>query len=157
MVELMKNHHYKDSIFKFLQSFVAPTHPDTLNIQYEHPTILFRPHRDEKIDASPPFYISLNVHDKLLHNCLLNFGASHNLMPKVVMEKLGLDITKTYHDLYSYESKRVKCLGVIKVWVVTLMQVPMKSVVMDIVVVDILATFGMLLSRSWKKEMGRTL
>ena len=49
----------------------------------------------------PPFYISLNVHDKTLHNCLLDSGASHNLMPKAVMEELGLEITKTYCDLFS--------------------------------------------------------
>jgi hypothetical protein len=34
-----------------------------------------------------PFYITLTVHDHLLHNCMLDYGASHNLMPKVIMEK----------------------------------------------------------------------
>jgi hypothetical protein len=51
-------------------------------------------------DSSPPFYISLNIHDKILQNCLMDSGASNNVMPKVVMDKLGLDITKHYLDLY---------------------------------------------------------
>jgi len=68
---------------------------------------------------------------------MLDYGASHNLMPLLVMEHLGLEITKPYKDLYSFESKRVKCLGMIKDLVVNLTQIPVKSVVMDIVVVDI--------------------
>jgi hypothetical protein len=87
----------------------------------------------------------------------MDSGASHNLMPKTVMDELGLEITKTYHDLYSFDSRKVKCLGVIKDLVVTLFQFPMKSVVMDIVVDDVPPKFGILLSRSWIKILGGTL
>jgi hypothetical protein len=83
----------------------------------------------------------------------MDSGASHNLMPKTVMDELGLEITKTYHDLYSFDYRKVKCLGLIKDLVVTLFQLPMKSVVMDIVVVDVPSKFGMLLSRSWIKRL----
>jgi hypothetical protein len=112
---------------------------------------------EDRDGSSPPFYTSLNIHDKVLHNCLMNSGASHNLMPKIVMEELGLEVTKAYHDLYSFDSRRVQCLGVIKDLVVSLFQLPMKSVVMDIVVVDVPPKFGMLLSRSWIKKLGGTL
>jgi hypothetical protein len=85
----------------------------------------------------------------------MDSGASHNVIPKVVMDELGLDITNHIMILYSFDSKRVKCLGVIKDLVVTLSQLPMKSVVMDIVVADIfLPKFGMFLSRSWEKKVG---
>jgi hypothetical protein len=110
-----------------------------------------------KNDSSPPFYTSLNIHDKVLHNCLMDSGASHNLMPKTVMEELGLEVTRAYHDLYSFDSRKVQCLGVIKDLVVTLFQLPMKSVVMDVVVVDVPPKFGMLLSISWIKRLGRIL
>jgi ribonuclease HI len=112
---------------------------------------------EDRDDSSPPFYTSLNIHDKVLHNCLMDSGASHNLMPKTVMEELGLEITKAYHDLYSFDSRKVQCLGVIKDLVVTLFQLPMKSVVMDIMVADVPPKFGMLLSRSWIKRLGGTL
>jgi hypothetical protein len=112
---------------------------------------------EDRDDSSPPFYTSLNIHDKVLHNCLMDLGASHNLMPKIVMEELGLEVTKDYHDLYSFYSRRVQCLGVIKDLVVSLFQLPMKSVVMDIVVADVPPKFGMLLSRSWIKRLGGTL
>jgi hypothetical protein len=80
---------------------------------------------------------------------VMDSGESHNLMPKIVMDELGLEITKAYHDLYSFDSRKVKCLGVTKDMVVTLFQFPMKCVVMDIVVVHVPPKFGMLLSRSW--------
>ena len=41
--------------------------------------------------------------------------------------------------------------------VVSLAQLPMKSVIMDVVVADITPKFGMLLSRSWAKKVGGTL
>jgi hypothetical protein len=68
-----------------------------------------------------------------------------------------LEVTKTYHDLYSFDSRKVKCLGVIKDLVVSFFWLLMKSVVMDIVVVDFPPKFGMLLSRSWIKRLGGTL
>ena len=42
-----------------------------------------------------------------------------------------------YKDLYSFDSKRVKCLGLIKDMVVSLNKLPSKVVVMDIIVADI--------------------
>ena len=108
-------------------------------------------------NSSPPFYITLTVHDQMVHNCLLDSGSSHNLMPKAVMEALGLSITKPYQELYAFDSKVVKSLGVIKDFVVNLTQLPMKSVIMDVVVADITPKFGMLISRSWAKKVGGTL
>jgi hypothetical protein len=78
-------------------------------------------------------------------------------MPKVVMDELGLDITKPYLDLYAFDSRKVKCLGVIKDMVVTLSQLPMKSVVLDVIVADIPPKFWILLSISWAKKVGGTL
>ena len=45
----------------------------------------------------------------------------------------------------------------IKDMVVSLAQLPMKSVIMDVVVADITPKFGLLLSRSSAKKVGGTL
>ena len=78
-------------------------------------------------------------------------------MPKSFIDHLKLDITKSYHDLYTFDSKRVPCLGLIKDLVVTLAQIIVKSVVLDFVVTDIPPKFGMLLSRSCCAKLGETL
>jgi hypothetical protein len=155
--ELLKNEPFKQSIMKVLQPHTSVVNFDVISLHDENPTITTGPHIGDGSDASPPFYIYLNVHDKILHNCLMDTSASHNVMPKVVMEELGLEITKPYQDLYSFGSKKVKCLGLIKDLVVSLAQLPMKSVVMDIVVDDIATKFGMLLSRMWAKKVGGSL
>lgn len=105
----------------------------------------------------PPFYISLRLHEYVLHNSMFDSRASHNLMPKAIMEKLGLDITQKYHDLYSFELGRVQCICLIKDLVVSLDQIIAKNVLMDVVVADIPPRFGMILSRSWGAKLKGTL
>jgi len=88
---------------------------------------------------------------------MLYSGASHNVMPKSIMDRLGLEITRPYGDLYSFDSIRVKCMGMIKYLVVTLAQVPVKSVLMDVVITDIPLKYGLLLSRSWGAKLEGSL
>lgn len=45
-------------------------------------------------DEVPPFYVTLKIHEHNLHNSMIDSGASHNLMPKEIMDALGLDITR---------------------------------------------------------------
>jgi hypothetical protein len=49
-----------------------------------------------------------------LNNAMLDSRESHNLMPKVVMDQLGLDITRHYKDMFSFDLRKVMCLGLIK-------------------------------------------
>ena len=134
---------------------------DILNPQDDHPTMLFVPRVEDKYNdddgEAPLFFISLNIHDMVLHNTILDSGASHNLMPKVIMENLGLDIAIPYKYLCSFDSKKVKCLGLIKDLGLTPTQIPAKSVVMDVIVADIPIKFGMLLYRSWSAKLKGTL
>ena len=78
-------------------------------------------------------------------------------MPKVVMEELGLEISKPYKYLCSFDYVQVKSLGVIKGLVATLSQLSMKSIVMDVVVADIPPRFGIFLSWSWANKLGGTM
>jgi hypothetical protein len=83
------------------------TFSDTINLEYENLSLTIGPQIEDRTNASPPFYISLNIHDKILHNFLMDSVASHNVMPKVVMDELGLYITKPYLDLYYFDSRKV--------------------------------------------------
>ena len=67
--------------------------PDILEVNDDAPTIVFGykiENGDE--DEVPTFYLSLNVHDMVVQNAMLNSSASHNLMPKGVVESLGLEV-----------------------------------------------------------------
>lgn len=121
--KLAKHDIYKQQIKKSLQI----THnKDDVNVLDDTPKLLFGPEVHGKTISTRvlPFYVSLHIHDKILHNEMFDSGASHNLMPKSVMERLNLDITTPYKDLFSVDSSQVKCLGLIKDLCVTLVQYP---------------------------------
>ena len=88
---------------------------------------------------------------------MLYLGASHNLMHKRIMDQLGLDVTRPYKDLFSFDSNKVKCLVFIKYLVISLDQILAKNLVMDVVVADIPPKFKMLLSRSCTSKLKGTL
>ena len=110
---------------------------------------MFIPHVDEPSDDEvAPFYVILNIHNVVLHNSMLYSATSHNLMPRRIMDQLGLDMTRPYKDIFSFDSNKFKCLGLIKDLVISLAQIPAKTLVVDLVVDDIPLNFRMLLSRS---------
>lgn len=115
---------------------------------------MFGPHVKYQDPYTPPFYVTLVIHDLLLHNCMLDSEASYNFINLYVMDQLGLHITNPYKELYSFDYKRAKFFGMIKDLVVYLVQIIVKGVVTDNVVVDIPARFDMFLSISWGMKLG---
>jgi hypothetical protein len=93
LTELIKHEGFKKHFSELLRSEVSCLPTDSINLQDEKPAVILGPMVEDMNDSSPPFYTSLNIHDKVLHNCLMDSGASHNLMPKTVMEELGLEVT----------------------------------------------------------------
>lgn len=110
LAELVKNRNYKHHVSRILQIYPLS---DMVNVKDDHPELIFGPtiEGQPKDSEVPPSYLILRMHEYILHNVVLDSGASHNLMPKAIMEKLGLDITQKYHDLYSFDSGRVCCIG----------------------------------------------
>jgi hypothetical protein len=167
--ELMSKDAYQLQVIKVLSiepdigtkalTIGSTNHLDTINLTDNQPELLFGPEVDGQIDTGvvAPFYISLNIHDLILHNGMLDSDASHNMMPKAVMEKLGLAVTRTYKDLHSFDSSKVRCISLIKDLCITLVQILVKSMVMDVLVADIAPKDGMLLSRSWGAKLKGTL
>lgn len=111
--ELAKHEIYKQQIKRSLQ---IPENKDDTNVLDYQLELLFDPEVNGKSTYGVvfPFYVSLHIHDKFLHNSMFDSGASHNLMPKEVMEKLNLDVTRPYKDLFSFDSSQIKFLGLIK-------------------------------------------
>ena len=90
----MKNDDFKNTFMKDLQHPRTEVASNFVNLQDDKPTVILGPLVEKKDDSTPPLYLSLNIHDKILHNFLMDSGASHNLMPKVVMDELGLEVTR---------------------------------------------------------------
>ena len=74
-----------------------------------------RPHR--KRGKVPPLFISLEIDDLIIHNCMVDSGLTHNIMPLYVIKTIGLDCTKHYkvgECIFSTNSKGVPTHGEIK-------------------------------------------
>ena len=82
--------------------------PDILEVIDDAPSIIFG-QKIENVDddEAPPFYLSLNVHYMIVHNAMIYSSASHNLIPKGLVESLGLEVTRPYKYLYSFYSRKV--------------------------------------------------
>ena len=96
----MKKDVYRNQIIKEIK---IEEGTNMVNISDDKPRLLFGPKvKGISQDGNvPPFYVSLNIHAFILYNPRLDSGASHNLIPKVIMEKLGLDINALDKDLFS--------------------------------------------------------
>lgn len=77
---------------------------DSLHIQDDSPTFLFGPRATERNEYVPTNYVNFKFHDMVLHNAMLDSVDSHNLIRMIVMDTLGLDITRPYKDLFSFHS-----------------------------------------------------
>ena len=75
-------------------------------------------------------------------------------MPASIAKALGLPLTKTFGHYYSMDEKQVPLLGQIKDAQVFLVAYPSKRLKLTILVVDIPTSYGILLSRSFFKDMG---
>lgn len=60
------------------------------------PVILQAMNHDKKNGGHAPFFITLMVNNLLPHNCMLDPGASTNVMALKVMNQLGLKITRPF-------------------------------------------------------------
>lgn len=101
-----------------------------------------------------PFYISLFINGNRLSNCIIDSRAFDNVMPASVAKALRLPLTKTFGRCYSMDAKQVPLLGQIKDAQVALATYPSKRLKLTILVANIPASYGMLLSRSFCKDMG---
>jgi hypothetical protein len=123
-------------VLKLLQVLTEKEYP---------PIIMNNIYLDRKKDNNPPFYLSLGMNDLFLKNCMLDYGASANVMSLKVMEQLGLKTTRTYGNICGIDSKRVKVYGLCEDVEVFLIDFPHFILVMNIVVIDVLNSWGMLL------------
>jgi hypothetical protein len=84
LVELAKNPAYRKQIAKAMGVHELEIQSDVINLEYDRTNITFGPHFEGSKDHVAPFYITLNIHYQLLHNCMLDSGAkSERYLPNL--------------------------------------------------------------------------
>jgi len=104
-----------------------------------------------------PFYTSLLVKGWLVHNCMLDSGASSNVIPIEVVNLLGFKVSRSYGNCYAMDSTEVNVIRVVNGVEVKLVAYLGKCFLMDIIIVDCPTKWGMLLSRKWETSIGGSI
>ena len=94
----------------------------------------------------PPFLLMFEVFNRNLHNCLVDYGASSNVMPLAICNKLGVVPLKSDNHVIQLDRTQVKVMGELKYVMIRIATHPNFMQVIDIIVVDISKAYGLLLS-----------
>jgi hypothetical protein len=131
---------------------------DDLSDNLEDPQIiLYTRMYDKKNSEHPPLFITLLIKDLLFHNCMFDLGAYNNVTPLKVMKQLGLEITRSYRNICGIDSRAILMHGIIQDLELSLVEYHDISISMDIVVIDVRDSWGMLISREWVATLGASL
>jgi hypothetical protein len=83
--DLVKHEDFKRCLSKLFQPEPKSHSTNSVNLQDEKSVVMLWPLIEDRDESLPPLYTSLNIHDKVFHNFLMDSGESHNLMPNIVM------------------------------------------------------------------------
>jgi hypothetical protein len=99
----------------------------------------------------PPFLLTFEVFNRNLHNCLVDSEASSNVMPLSIYKKLNAIPLKSDKHVIQLDRTKVKVMGELKDVMIRIESNPVQ--VIDIIVVDIPESYGLLLSRDWSEKL----
>jgi ribonuclease HI len=154
--ELMKIPSQREKLLKAIEDPPKSFVDKQPAVAYQDASVILQ-NWDRGNEKNQPFYLSLLENDKVLHNCMLDSGASSNVITKKVMEQLNLRISRPYHNICTMDSKTIEVHGLIKGLQVHLAIFPDIMLEMDIVVIDVPDVWGMLLNRKAVADLGGNL
>ena len=87
---------------RLLQQELESIEPKDQPLSMESATSLVQPSRGEETSKKvrpPPFYVSLIIGGKLVHNCMIDLGANSSVMPRCVADALGMKYEPIVRDV----------------------------------------------------------
>jgi hypothetical protein len=101
----------------------------------------------------PPFLLMFEVFNMNLHNCLVDSGASSNVMSLSIYKKLNAVSLKSDKHVIQLDKTQVKFIGELRDVMIIMATHPKFVQVIDIIVVDIPEAYGLLPSRYLSKKL----
>jgi len=108
---------------------------------------------DRSNSHTPPFLLTYEIYNRNLHNCLIDSGASSNIMPASVCSKLNIEPQKSAIHIVQLDRTKVQVLGEINSVTIMLSADPRVVQRIDILIADIPEFYGLILSRDWSEKL----
>lgn len=108
---------------------------------------------DRSNSHTPPFLLTYEIYNRNLHNCLIDSGASSNIMPDLVCSKLNIEPQKSAIHIIQLDGTKVQVLGEINSVTIRLSADPRVVQRIDILIADIPEFYGLILSREWYEKL----
>jgi len=102
---------------------------------------------------TPPFLLTYEIFNKNVHNCLVDSGASTNILPRSICAKLNVQPQKSVVRIVQLDRSQVEVIGELNQVTIRLSSDPKVCQVIDILVADILELYGLILSRDWSEKL----
>ena len=102
---------------------------------------------------TPPFFLTFEIFNKNIDNCLVDSGASLNVMPYLVCKKLNAQPNICKTNIILLDRSHVKVMGELKDLMIRLSSNSKVHQVIDVTVVYIPEAYGVILSRDWPTKL----
>jgi hypothetical protein len=101
----------------------------------------------------PPFLLTFKIFNRNVHNCMVDSGASSNVMPLSVCQNINAEVKPSDLKIIQLDITNVTVVGELKDVLIRLSSNPKVHQVIDIVVVDIPEVYGLFFSRDWSEKL----
>jgi hypothetical protein len=101
----------------------------------------------------PPFLLTFEIFNRSVHNCMVDSGASSNIMPWFVCQMINAEVQPSNLKIIQLDKTSVKVIGELRNVLIRLSSNPKVHQVIDIIVVDIPEGYGLFLSRDWSEQL----
>lgn len=108
---------------------------------------------DKSNSHTPRFLLTYEIYNRNLHNCLIDSGASSNIMPASVCSKLNIEPKKSAIHIVQLDRTKVQVVGEINSVTIRLSADPRVVQRIDILIADIPEFYGLILSRDWSEKL----
>ena len=102
---------------------------------------------------NPPFLLTFEIFNHNVHNCLVDSGASVNVMPPSVYKKINRQPKPSTWKAIQLDRMNEKVIGEMEDVLIRLSSNDKVFQFIDIVVVDIPEAYGLVLSRDWSAKL----
>ena len=101
-----------------------------------------------------PFLLNFEINfNHNVHNCLVDSGASSNVMPLSICKKINGQLIPSPSQIIQLDRYVVKVIGEMKDVLIRLSADPKVCQFIDIIVVYILEAYGLIFSRDWSTKL----